>query len=242
MSRGVLYTREEAEGTRLKNPFDTITEGIGLNRLTANFAQAHIDGAFKGSDREAVEMAAHLLRCNLLESAVALSPLLLIAALRLGAASGKTTLPCTQNVARVDPFGKGRGLLGVFDRETQEPSAFQETRELPAALARDATPPATSASTPTPCNHACLHTTLLVCAFAPPVAHRSDALFVGSSAAMNCVGAVKAARLLGPGHTIVTLLCDGGQRHLSKFHNAEYLSQYGLTPQATADDGLKFVE
>ena len=58
VTRGVMYTREEAEGKRLKNPFDTITEGIGINRLTANFTQAlsHIDGAFKGSDREAVEM------------------------------------------------------------------------------------------------------------------------------------------------------------------------------------------
>ena len=32
-----------------RNPFDTITEGIGLNRLTANFDQAAIDGAFKGA-------------------------------------------------------------------------------------------------------------------------------------------------------------------------------------------------
>ena len=41
---------------------------------------------------------------------------------------------------------------------------------------------------------------------------RNDGLFLGSSAAMNCVGAVKLARKLGPGHTIVTILCDGGQR------------------------------
>ena len=34
---------------------------------------------------------------------------------------------------------------------------------------------------------------------------RRDGLFVGSSAAMNCVGAVKVARALGPGHTIVTV-------------------------------------
>lgn len=62
VTRGVLYTREEAEGKRLRNPFDTITEGIGLNRLTANFSEARVDGAFRGSDREAVEMAAYLLR------------------------------------------------------------------------------------------------------------------------------------------------------------------------------------
>lgn len=42
---------------------------------------------------------------------------------------------------------------------------------------------------------------------------RNDGLFVGSSAAMNCVGAVKLARKLGPGHTIATILCDGGHRY-----------------------------
>ena len=62
ITRGVLYTSEEKEGHRLKNPFDTITEGIGLNRLTRNFSLALIDGAFQGSDREAVEMAAYLVR------------------------------------------------------------------------------------------------------------------------------------------------------------------------------------
>lgn len=49
VTRGVMYTREEAEGKRLKNPFDTITEGIGINRLTHNFAQALVDDAFKGT-------------------------------------------------------------------------------------------------------------------------------------------------------------------------------------------------
>ena len=56
VTRGVMYTKQEAEGKRLKNPFDTITEGIGINRQTANFSLAHIDGAFQGTDREAVEM------------------------------------------------------------------------------------------------------------------------------------------------------------------------------------------
>nr|GMC47395.1 cysteine synthase 2 [Ipomoea batatas] len=103
--RGVMYTREEAEGRRLKNPFDTITEGIGINRLTENFKLAKLDGAFRGTDMEAVEMSRYLLK--------------------------------------------------------------------------------------------------------------NDGLFVGSSSAMNCVGAVRAARALGPGHTIVTILCDSGMRHLS---------------------------
>lgn len=128
--RGVMYTREEAEGRRLKNPFDTITEGIGINRLTENFKLAKLDGAFRGTDMEAVEMSRYLLK--------------------------------------------------------------------------------------------------------------NDGLFVGSSSAMNCVGAVRVARALGPGHTIVTILCDSGMRHLSKFFNSEYLSQHGLTPSATRLEFLGF--
>jgi len=56
VTRGVLYARAEAEGTRLRNPYDTIVEGIGLNRLTANFARAQVDDAVRGSDQEAVSM------------------------------------------------------------------------------------------------------------------------------------------------------------------------------------------
>lgn len=62
---------------------------------------------------------------------------------------------------------------------------------------------------------------------------KQDGLFLGSSSAMNCVGAVRVAQKLGPGHTIVTILCDSGMRHLSRFYKDEYLSQLGLTPSAT---------
>lgn len=50
---------------------------------------------------------------------------------------------------------------------------------------------------------------------------RKEGLFVGSSSALNVVGAVKAARRLGPGHTIVTLLLDAGHRHWSGFWKDE---------------------
>lgn len=55
------------------------------------------------------------------------------------------------------------------------------------------------------------------------------------------MGAVKAARVLGPGHTIVTVLCDGGARHLSKFHSPVYLAEVGLTPEASGT-GLDWVK
>lgn len=130
VKRGVMYTREEAEGKRLRNPFDTITEGVGINRVTANFEKALVDDAFRVLDRESVEMASYLLR--------------------------------------------------------------------------------------------------------------NEGLFLGSSAAVNCVGAVKAARKLGPGHTIVTILCDGGHRHLSKFHSKEYLRNLNLESTHTGKS-LDFV-
>ena len=57
---------------------------------------------------------------------------------------------------------------------------------------------------------------------------------------MNCVGAVRVARALGPGHTVVTLLCDGGQRHLSKFHSPQYLADAGLAPH-TQGHSLAFI-
>jgi len=127
VQRGVMYTREEAEGKRLKNPFDTVTEGIGINRLTANFLQAAVDAALRGTDQEAVDMARHLLQ--------------------------------------------------------------------------------------------------------------EDGLFVGSSSAMNCVGTAHAAQRVGPAHPAVTVRCDGGSRHLSKFHSQSYLEAAGLNwPR----DGEKF--
>lgn len=131
VTRGVMYSKKEAEGKRLKNPFDTITEGVGINRVTNNFREAVVDDAFRVTDRESVEMAAFL--------------------------------------------------------------------------------------------------------------QRNDGLFVGSSAAVNCVGAVKAARLLGPGHTIVTILCDDGRRHLSKFHSKKYLKNVNLESSHTGQD-LSFVK
>ena len=107
-----------------RSPGSTITEGIGNDRITANFGAAMaagLDGALLATDREAVEMAYHLLQ--------------------------------------------------------------------------------------------------------------KEGLCVGPSAALNVVGAVKLARKLGPGKTVVTVLCDGGERYRSKLWNAEWLRQKGLVPR-----------
>jgi cysteine synthase A len=66
-----------------------------------------------------------------------------------------------------------------------------------------------------------------------------DGLFVGGSAALNCVGAVKLARALGPGKTIATILCDGAGRYQSKLFSDEWLEEKGFRPGRATD--LSFV-
>ena len=108
---------------------NSITEGIGINRETANFRRAKLDGAFQGNDQEVIEMAYYLLK--------------------------------------------------------------------------------------------------------------HDGLFVGSSAALNVVGAVRLARKLGQGKVIATILCDGGGRYQSRMFNPDWLAEKGLTPIAK---GLEFLD
>ncbi|KAJ8656520.1 hypothetical protein O0I10_007843 [Lichtheimia ornata] len=72
---------------------------------------------------------------------------------------------------------------------------------------------------------------------------REDGLFLGSSSAVNCVAAVRVARKLGPGHVIVTLLNDSGQRHLTKFWSDDYLKAAGIPYVLANNEGLDdFIE
>ncbi|KAL1518427.1 hypothetical protein AB1Y20_002719 [Prymnesium parvum] len=105
---GVLYNSGQQERSARRHRYDTIMEGVGCDRVTANFELARIDRAVRVTDEESVHMARHLLE--------------------------------------------------------------------------------------------------------------HEGLFVGGSAAMNCAGAVKVAHQLGPGHVIVTVLCDSGQRYLHSVH------------------------
>ena len=121
---GVLYTSEQAERFVKRHRYDTIIEGVGLGRLTANLRIGLetdvIDEAVHCSDQEAVSMSRYLLN--------------------------------------------------------------------------------------------------------------KEGLYLGSSSALNCVGAIKVAKKLGPGHVIVTLLCDGGHRHSSRFWSDDYIRSVGLDP------------
>lgn len=109
---GVMFSPTEAEGTRRRHQVDSIVEGIGINRLTANFSAGMelIDDAVKVTDEQAMKMARWLVE--------------------------------------------------------------------------------------------------------------KEGLFVGASSAVNCVGAARVARSMGEGSRIVTVICDSGTRHLSKFWKA----------------------
>ena len=57
---------------------------------------------------------------------------------------------------------------------------------------------------------------------------KHEGISVGGSAGINIAGAVAMARELGPGHSIVTILCDAGSRYQSKLFNPEYLWKHKL--------------
>jgi cysteine synthase len=55
-----------------------------------------------------------------------------------------------------------------------------------------------------------------------------EGLFVGASSALNVVAAVSVARSMGPGNTIVTILCDGAARYQSRLFSKAWLESRGL--------------
>ncbi len=59
---------------------------------------------------------------------------------------------------------------------------------------------------------------------------RKDGLFMGGSVGINVGAAVSLAKQIGPGHTIVTILCDGGSRYQSRLYNLEWLASKDLLP------------
>jgi cysteine synthase A len=62
-----------------------------------------------------------------------------------------------------------------------------------------------------------------------------EGLILGGSTGINIAGAIKAARQLGPGHVIVTLLCDYGTRYQSKLFNPAFLRERNLPVPAWLD-------
>jgi cysteine synthase A len=64
-----------------------------------------------------------------------------------------------------------------------------------------------------------------------------EGLCLGGSSGINVAGAVRMARALGPGKTIVTILCDYGTRYQSKLFNPEFLRDKGLPVPDWLDRG-----
>jgi cysteine synthase A len=59
-----------------------------------------------------------------------------------------------------------------------------------------------------------------------------EGLILGGSSGINVAGAIRMAKDLGPGKTIVTVLCDSGQRYQSKIYNPLFLKEHGLPTPA----------
>lgn len=117
VEHGIAYASEQSERSIRKHRYDTLAEGIGLDRITQNFEWGldAMDGAIRVSDQEAVDMAHYLLKM--------------------------------------------------------------------------------------------------------------EGLWVGSSSAMNVVGAIRTALDLPKGSNVVTMICDGGQRHATRFWNPEFIEK-----------------
>jgi cysteine synthase A len=63
---------------------------------------------------------------------------------------------------------------------------------------------------------------------------REEGLFLGSTSGINVAAAVRVARELGPGYTIVTVLCDSGAKYQSRLFNDEWLRTKGFAAEAAA--------
>ncbi len=57
---------------------------------------------------------------------------------------------------------------------------------------------------------------------------KNEGMCLGGSSGINIAGAIEMAKDMGPGHTIVTMLCDYGARYQSKIYNPDFLRQKGL--------------
>lgn len=63
----------------------------------------------------------------------------------------------------------------------------------------------------------------------------AEGLYVGTSSGINVAGAIRLARQLGPGHRIVTILCDSASRYESRLFNPVFLQGKGLQPPLWLD-------
>ncbi|MBM0103356.1 cysteine synthase A [Steroidobacter sp. S1-65] len=77
-----------------------------------------------------------------------------------------------------------------------------------------------------------LHVTDIDCVRTVYQLLRDEGLFLGSTSGVNVAAAVQIAKQLGPGHTIVTILCDNGAKYQSRLFNKKWLAEKGLLDAA----------
>ncbi|GFE79333.1 cysteine synthase A [Steroidobacter agaridevorans] len=77
-----------------------------------------------------------------------------------------------------------------------------------------------------------LHITDIECVRTVYQLLRDEGLFLGSTSGVNVAAAVQIAKQLGPGHTIVTILCDNGAKYQSRLFNKKWLAEKGLLDAA----------
>ena len=64
-----------------------------------------------------------------------------------------------------------------------------------------------------------------------------EGLWVGSSSAMNVVGAVRTAREMEPNSNVITVICDSGSRHVTRMWNQNFVTKWGLEWPGVQSDG-----
>ena len=150
---GVAYASQQSERRLRRHRYDTLAEGIGLDRITANFA----------------------LGCRPVD---------------WDRTSFAELVGGADRVGRASSLQRRGGPIGIID------DALSITDQQAVVTA---------------------HYLL-----------RHEGLFVGSSTAMNVAGAVMTAMSMPPGSNVVTVACDGGMRHTSRFWNRDFVEGRGL--------------
>jgi cysteine synthase A len=69
---------------------------------------------------------------------------------------------------------------------------------------------------------------------------KEEGLCLGGSTGINVAGAIRLAKQMGPGHTIVTILCDSGNRYQSKLFNPEFMRSKNLPVPAWLERRTNF--
>ncbi|KAL7532161.1 hypothetical protein ACHAWF_004035 [Thalassiosira exigua] len=166
IKHGVAYAPQQSERTLRRHRYDTLAEGIGLDRITANFALGCEVIDWGGSERAV--------------------------GVRLEMAMGE----------------EGEG--GARDRPARDPRLTDDDyrSDMISPVIDDAV--------------------AVTDQQAVDMAHyllRTEGLLVGSSTAMNLVGALRTAYELPPGSNVVTVVCDGGQRHAARFWNRDFVTR-----------------